>query len=66
MAASVKKNLASIDDRGSKLAAGLPSGLEDATPIPKGNIDPVYEANARGLNHAVSLKTQTHFLTSTH
>ena len=31
----------------------LPSGVEDAGAIPKGTIDPVYEAKARVLNHAV-------------
>jgi hypothetical protein len=66
MADSIAKNPASIDDPGSKLEAGLPSGLEDAAPIPKGTIDPVYEAKARVLNHAVSLKIRTHFPTSAH
>jgi hypothetical protein len=28
-------------------------GLEDEAAIPKGTIDPVYEAKARVLNHAV-------------
>ena len=32
----------------------LPSGVDDAGAIPKGQIDPVYEAKARVLNHAVS------------
>ena len=32
----------------------LPSGVDDAGAIPKGTIDPVYEAKARVLNHAVS------------
>jgi hypothetical protein len=31
----------------------LPVGVDDAAPIPKGQIDPVYEAKARVLNHAV-------------
>jgi hypothetical protein len=35
----------------------LPSGVEDASAIPKGTIDPVYEAKARVLNHAVSKLT---------
>lgn len=30
-----------------------PVGIEDAAAIPKGTIDPVYEAKARILNHAV-------------
>jgi hypothetical protein len=33
----------------------LPIGVDDAAPIPKGQIDPVYEAKARVLNHAVRL-----------
>ena len=28
-------------------------GLDDAAAIPKGTLDPVYEAKARVLNHAV-------------
>jgi hypothetical protein len=32
----------------------LPSGVDDAGVIEKGTIDPVYEAKARVLNHAVS------------
>jgi hypothetical protein len=32
----------------------LPSAVDDAGAIPKGTIDPVYEAKARVLNHAVS------------
>jgi hypothetical protein len=28
-------------------------GIEDAAAIPKGTIDPVYDAKARVLNHAV-------------
>jgi hypothetical protein len=31
----------------------FPVGVDDAAPIPKGQIDPVYEAKARVLNHAV-------------
>lgn len=31
----------------------LPSGIDEAAAIPKGTIDPVYEAKARVLNHAV-------------
>jgi hypothetical protein len=33
-------------------------GVNDASVIPKGTIDPVYEAKARVLNHAVSLNRQ--------
>jgi hypothetical protein len=32
----------------------LPSGVNEAAAIPKGTIDPVYEAKARVLNHAAS------------
>lgn len=32
-------------------------GLDDEAAIPKGTIDPVYEAKARVLNHAVSTLT---------
>jgi hypothetical protein len=32
----------------------LPSVVDEAAAIPKGTIDPVYEAKARVLNHAVS------------
>jgi hypothetical protein len=32
-------------------------GLDDEAVIPKGTIDPVYEAKARVLNHAVCLST---------
>lgn len=31
-------------------------GVDDAAAIPKGTIDPVYEAKARVLNHAVCCK----------
>lgn len=34
----------------------VPVGVEDAAAIPKGSIDPVYEAKARVLNHAVSFQ----------
>ena len=33
-------------------------GVNDAGVLPKGTIDPVYEAKARVLNHAVSSMTQ--------
>lgn len=33
---------------------GLPNGMDEAATIPPGTIDPVYEAKARVLNHAVS------------
>ena len=37
-------------------------GLDDEAAIPKGTIDPVYEAKARVLNHAVSLSTMRYDL----
>ena len=36
-----------------------PNAVEDAGTIPKGTIDPVYEAKARVLNHAVSTQCGT-------
>jgi hypothetical protein len=35
----------------------LPSGVDEVAAIPKGTIDPVYEAKARVLNHAVREST---------
>lgn len=32
----------------------LPSGVDEVAALPQGTIDPVYEAKARVLNHAVS------------
>jgi hypothetical protein len=37
----------------------LPAGVDDVGAIPKGHIDPVYEAKARVLNHAVGLSIQS-------
>lgn len=37
----------------------LPAGVDDVGAIPKGHIDPVYEAKARVLNHAVGPATQS-------
>ncbi len=34
-------------------------GLDDEAAIPKGTIDPVYEAKARVLNHAVCARAPT-------
>ena len=33
----------------------LPAGVDDVGAIPRGHIDPVYEAKARVLDHAVGL-----------
>lgn len=32
----------------------LPYGVDEAAALPQGTIDPVYEAKAKVLNHAVS------------
>lgn len=40
-------------ERDSRLE-NLPRAVDDTGAIPKGTIDPVYEAKARVLNHAVS------------
>lgn len=50
---------------GTKEATGtgleaLPAGANDAGAIPKGQIDPVYEAKARVLNRAVSSMESCH------
>lgn len=54
MADDIGKTAMTNDDTDSKVES-LPVGIEDAAPIPKGTIDPVYEAKARVLNHAVRL-----------
>jgi hypothetical protein len=43
-------------DDSEKQLSGV-SGLDDEAAIPKGTIDPVYEAKARVLNHAVCANT---------
>lgn len=40
------------DDKALETEASI-TGVEDAAALPKGTIDPVYEAKARVLNHAV-------------
>jgi hypothetical protein len=42
--------------------ASVALGADDASTIPKGTIDPVYEAKARVLNRAVSLAAE-HYVT---
>jgi len=64
---AVGKNIAVIDGVDSKLYTGNKSdskeevsslvGIDDVAAIPKGTIDPVYEAKARVLNHAVCFPT---------
>jgi hypothetical protein len=53
MADAIEKTAIERAERDTGLEA-LPSGVDDAGAIPKGTIDPVYEAKARVLNHAVS------------
>jgi hypothetical protein len=48
----LKKPIEATGDTTDKLER-LPTGVDDAGAIPKGTIDPVYEAKARVLNHAV-------------
>lgn len=47
------KTTAMGDDNESKDDGTSPLALDEAAAIPKGTIDPVYEAKARVLNHAV-------------
>jgi hypothetical protein len=42
-------------------AIALPA-LDEAAAIPKGTIDPVYEAKARVLNHAVCVQPEMHVI----
>jgi hypothetical protein len=53
MAEAIEKIPIEAGEPGSRFEA-LPSAVDDAGAIPKGTIDPVYEAKARVLNHAVS------------
>lgn len=41
-------------------AENLPTAVNEDAAIPKGTIDPVYEAKARVLNHAVGLPHPEH------
>lgn len=51
------KELSASDEAKEATTATAPAGVDDAGAIPKGHIDPVYEAKARVLNHAVCLPT---------
>ena len=42
------------DEKASTEQVTLSNAVDDVAAIPKGTIDPVYEAKARVLNHAVS------------
>lgn len=52
MADDIGKAPVVIDDHDSKQQA-LSHVVDEAAAIPKGTLDPVYEAKARVLNHAV-------------
>jgi hypothetical protein len=65
MAEEREKELPVADTKEPVLEA-LPSGVDDAGAIPKGHIDPVYEAKARVLNHAVSVITLLPMWFATH
>ena len=45
--------------RRERLGSEVAVGIDEAAAIPKGTIDPVYEAKARVLNRAVSKKCST-------
>jgi hypothetical protein len=49
--ATIEKTTVNGDDPEKQLSVAY--GAEDEAAIPKGTIDPVYEAKARVLNHAV-------------
>lgn len=49
----ITKNQGNSDDTESKEPVPSITGVDEAAAIPKGTIDPVYEAKARVLNHAV-------------
>jgi hypothetical protein len=53
MAEAIEKTPIEGGERDSRLE-DRPSAVDDAGAIPKGTIDPIYEAKARVLNHAVS------------
>jgi hypothetical protein len=67
MASPVDKSVVrdmDIKDPSEQLEA--PVGIDDAAPIPKGQIDPVYEAKARVLNRAVCLCVVCHLNEADH
>ncbi len=53
MAQEVDKTPVTVGGDDDQKLESLPNGADDAAPIPKGTLDPVYEAKARVLNHAV-------------
>jgi len=57
---SVGKSTAINDETNPKAEVGSLSGINEVAAIPKGTIDPVYEAKARVLNHAVSFQPSPH------
>jgi hypothetical protein len=62
-----EKELSTGDETKEPTFNTLPAGVDDASAIPKGQIDPVYEAKARVLNHAVRVtRLPTHDITAHH
>jgi hypothetical protein len=57
---TVGKSTAINEETNSKAEVGSLSGIDDVAAIPKGTIDPVYEAKARVLNHAVGFPRSSH------
>ena len=55
MTDALKKNSPAMDKADLEQVETLPTAVDEAAAIPKGTIDPVYEAKARVLNHAVCL-----------
>lgn len=47
------KNEATAESGEPTMGEGIAAGIDSAAAIPKGTIDPVYEAKARVLNHAI-------------
>lgn len=47
-------------ENGPQLGEEVAIGIEDVSTIPKGTIDPVYEAKARVLNRAVGVHLEIH------
>ena len=45
--------MADRQEKDATMNEALPAGADDVGAIPKGHIDPVYEAKARVLNHAI-------------
>ena len=50
--ANIGEKEAAVDDGRAPVNQVLPAGVDDIGAIPKGHIDPVYEAKVRALQHA--------------